>query len=179
MKKIELYLGRPKRKSGVFAYVDDEDYDRISMNDWYLMKFYHCDTDIKYARRYIPANKETGEKQKHVMMHREIMKVSDRDMVVDHIDHNGLNNQKSNIRICTHSDNMSYRRQLKKIGKSKYKGISMDKNNKTWNFTFIHDGIRYSQSGFKSELDAVKMYNKELVRVKGEFACINNIDNNG
>lgn len=171
-KKIQLYKGRPLRETEYFAIVDDEDFDRLSKHRWYVMEFYHCDTDIKYARRY---ERKKGGGQRHIMMHREIMNVSETHDVCDHIDHNGLNNSKSNLRICTHAENIGYRRKLSDSYGGKYKGVSKDEKNDAWKFVFKHDKIKYSESGFDTEIEAVMAYNKRLKEVKGEFAELNKI----
>ncbi len=105
MKQIFLYKTENRLivQSSVFAIVDDEDYERLSKNKWYIMKLYHCDTEILYARRYDGSVKD--ENYKAILMHREILNVHGREKKVDHKDGNGLNNQKQNLRICTHSDN--------------------------------------------------------------------------
>ena len=80
MKEIKLTQGK-------VALVDDEDFDMLNQYTWY---------GDKYAQTTI--------ERKSVQMHRLIMKTP-RWMVVDHIDHNGLNNQKSNLRNCSQSAN--------------------------------------------------------------------------
>lgn len=83
MKKIELSQGK-------FALVDDEDFEWLSQYKWYFHK--------GYARRSYRFAK-TG-KQRGVFMHRDILKLSKK-YHTDHIDGNGLNNQRSNLRACT------------------------------------------------------------------------------
>ncbi len=82
MKEIQLTQGK-------VALVDDADYEYLSQFKW------HCKKNNYVARDSL---------RKSIYMHREIMKPT-ADMVVDHIDGNGLNNQRSNLRICNKSQN--------------------------------------------------------------------------
>jgi hypothetical protein len=81
--------------SGLVAMVDDEDWDLIKGYNWYSVKM----RNTHYVRATIP--KSGGKK---VYLHRLIMGEPE-DMMVDHIDGNGLNDQKSNLRICTNAEN--------------------------------------------------------------------------
>jgi len=87
-------------------------------------------------------------------MHRLIMNAKDGESV-DHIDHNGLNNQKSNLRICTHQENLLNAQKMKgRLGKpttSKYKGVYWDKDHRKWRARIstkerkIHVGLFHSE----------------------------------
>ena len=93
-------------------------------------------------------------------------------MVVDHIDHDGLNNCKSNLRIATLSENRRNSRKAKDTS-SKYKGVSWHKNNKKWevkigfNYKKIHIGY------FNNIKEAAEAYNKKAKELFGEFAYLN------
>src|SRR5688572_22927599 len=102
----------PLFKSGV-ALIDDEDYELVSKHKWYLTK--------RYGKYY--AMKQDG----MVKMHRLILGVSDPKIWVDHADGNGLNNQRSNIRVATASQNNANRSAW---GESKYLGVH--KRGKKW-----------------------------------------------
>lgn len=97
MKEIKL-------KGNNVALVDDEDYDKISSYNWSVIT---CKT-TKYAKRYCGSGYINGRS-----MHRMIMQPPD-NLVVDHKDGNGLNNQKSNLRICTRGQNISNSSKLRK-----------------------------------------------------------------
>lgn len=95
MKKILLTQGK-------YAIVDDEDYDRLNQHTWYASK----KRSTWYSMRDIWNSKE--KKKIRISMHREIMNVPvfDGNNYIDHKNHNGLDNRKENLRICTNSDNM-------------------------------------------------------------------------
>jgi len=87
MKEIPLTKGK-------FALVDDEDYSWLSSKPWYA----RINKKTSYAQRHLPSHKGVIE------MHRMIMNPP-QNLEVDHIDGNGLNNQRSNLRIVTHRQN--------------------------------------------------------------------------
>jgi hypothetical protein len=86
MKEIAL---TGKIGSGKFVIVDDDDYEELNKYKWSMMRSRKTD----YARRL-----------KNVLMHRLISGASD-GFVVDHINGNGLDNRKENLRVCTVSQN--------------------------------------------------------------------------
>ena len=97
-KKIELSKGK-------CALVDNEDYERLMQYKWCASK-----TKIGY---YSIRKDYTSGKQKTILMHRIIMDCP-KGMIVDHINHNALDNRKENLRICTNSQNLMNQRVSKK-----------------------------------------------------------------
>ena len=101
--------------SNSWAMVDDEDFDRVyEFSSWYI----HKGRKTEYAH---------SSKDKYILMHRFIMGLEYRDgKQIDHIDGNGLNNQKSNLRIVTQTIN-NLNKQKQKYTTSKYKGVYWSK----------------------------------------------------
>ena len=154
MKNIELTQGH-------VALVDDEDYERVNQYLWQIKG----DGNNVCARGWI------GEKK--IYMHRFIMNLTHNDkQVIDHIDHDGLNNKKANLRICDQGNNMKNRLSVKNSS-SCYKGISWNKRDKIWNVAIKADGRRYYIGIFKCEIEAAKAYNKAALKHHGEFAKLN------
>lgn len=105
---------------GKFARVDDEDYTWLDSWKWY------CSSSGYAIRTVNDLAGIGGKKTRTIHMHREILRAEE--LVVDHIDGDPLNNQRSNLRTCTHSQNMWNRRH--QVGsKSKLKGVT--KNQKS------------------------------------------------
>lgn len=151
----EIQLNR-----GMTTMVDDEFYDSLSKHRWHVEKF----GNNFYASRNCP------EKRRVIKMHREILGAQS-GAIVDHIDGNGLNNQLSNLRICTHSENM--RNRLKDSG-SLAKGVSMSKSKKNPYFARIMvDGKQKSLGSFPTVQEAADAYDRAAVFYYGDFARTN------
>lgn len=136
-----------------FAFIDDEDEGIISHCKWYL----HIDTHNQYAKS-----------KSHEIMHRTIMNAKKGDFI-DHIDGNGLNNQKSNLRVCTHGQNLANRKVVKKQS-SKYLGVYKDK--RCWVAGCRKNGTLHRRWVSTEELAAIE-YNKMASKFHGEFARLN------
>ena len=105
-------------------------------------------------------------------MHRIVLNVLDVRCVVDHIDHNGLNNQKANLRICTHKENIIHSK--KRLGtSSKYKGVCFDKSRNRWKAEIKVQNKRIQLGRFLLETDAAIKYNEYALKYHGEFANLN------
>ena len=157
MKEIKLSQGK-------IARVDDDDYEILKSFTWHIH-------NKKYAATcfYIKETKGT----KSLFMHRMIMNPMD-GVQVDHIDHDGLNNQRSNLRLCSNSQNS------KNVGKrkntsSKYLGVSytINRGHKYIVAQIMCDYKKIKIGQFKSEEDAAKAYDKKAIELFGDYANIN------
>lgn len=146
---------------GYKCQVDDEDYKKLSEYKWY------------YHGGYAVRNHYNNGIQRTVIMHRTIMKVLLPKEEIDHIDHNGLNNQKNNLRVGTHRQNIINRPTTSKF--TIYKGLRFSTNvKKPWQARIvIENGVRMSLGYFKEEVDAAKAYDKAAKEHFGEFAHLN------
>jgi hypothetical protein len=169
-----------KLACGKIAQIDEED---IILFEGRRTWKAHFDGLNWYVRRFTFINK----KSKTIYLHREIMGVTDRKILIDHIDGNGLNNQKSNLRTCTHAQNRQNSRVNKSDKKSsKYKGITLIKYKvkcreggfeirKRWEARINHNKKRTYIGAFSTEIEAALAYNKKAIEYHGEFACLNEI----
>lgn len=87
-----------KEVKGLFVMVDDEDYDYLNQWNWSTT---NRKDNVKYVRRM----DYSGVKPRQILMHRLIMKLNDPSIFVDHKNHDTLDNRKTNLRICTRSQN--------------------------------------------------------------------------
>lgn len=110
-------------------------------------------------------------KNKTIIMHRLIMNTPT-GMDTDHKNHNTLNNQRYNLRVCTRFQNM-WNRLPEKGGTSKYKGVCWHKGHKKWVAQIILKNKHLHLGDFIDEVEAAKTYDCKAVELHGEFARIN------
>jgi len=152
---------------GLVAIVSPQDYDRLAKYSWYATK---CGRTF-YAQR--TARSALGRsRQYNVRMHREIMGVRN-DMLVDHQNHNGLDNRPSNLRIATLAENGFNRRKTSALCSSRFKGVSWDKKQNVWRVQGRLNGKQTIIGYFDNELDAAKAYDAWAVAAFGQFAALN------
>lgn len=145
---------------GAFAVVDDEDFAFLSQYSWYLIS-------RKYAARDV---RDDGTK-KTVYMHR-IVASAPNGMDVDHINRNQLDNRRSNLRVCTKSQNLA-NRPKQTNNKSGFKGVYYHKPLKKWTAQIAVAGRSIHLGVFKDPREAAMAYNKSAAEYHGEFAHIN------
>ena len=168
MNKIELTQGKS-------AIVDADDFDRVNEFKWQYNK-----KRTGYARRIQHIGMKDGKRiKKNIYMHRFIIGVEDSKVHVDHINHDTLDNRKSNLRLCTHVENMRNRK-IQKGGSSKYKGVYKYSDNRvkpfTAQITFNYKNIYLGY--FATEREAAIAYNKAALHYFGEFALLNDVSEN-
>ncbi len=149
---------------GKYALVDDADYDLLSRWDWYAW----WSGSVWYARR--------SHKGKKLYLHREILKAG-KDDVTDHVNHDGLDNRRCNIRVCTQLQN-ARNKPPRKNQSSKYKGVYWHKLAAKWTAQIAPSRCRKHLGVFEKEIDAAVAYDKAAEKYYGEFACLNFRGNN-
>ena len=126
-------------------------------------------TRTVYAVRQICLGKG---KTKAVHLHREIIGAPT-GMFVDHINHNGLDNRKANLRLATRLQNARNRPKTNKATSSQYKGVSYRRANGKWSATIFTDGRNVHLGYFETEIEAAKTYDKAAIERYGRFAALN------
>lgn len=148
--------------------VDEETYEWASKFKWFAIK------SQKNKRCYFTAGRQSSKllgKQQHILLHREILNAPT-GMMVDHINGNTLDNRKSNLRLCTNAENQRNRK--KTIGTiSQYKGVSWNKRKKKWQVQICYNRKCKHLGYFLDEKEAALRYNKEAIKLYGEFAKLN------
>jgi len=152
-----------------FAIVDKEDYERLKIFKW---RPRYC-SNSWYAVRC----RKVGEKKGNILvwMHNVILPPP-KGKMIDHRNHNGLNNRKSNLRIATRSENMQNRRKWKTPCSSVFKGVvhrNYHNRRKLWNGYISVNGRTICLGCFMTELEAAMAYDRAALKYHGEFACLN------
>lgn len=157
----EIYLTH-----GMAAIVDEADYDFLNRFLWFAMK--RGRTYYAYTKRRLPDGKRIN-----LVMHRVILDINDPRIVVDHKDHNGLNNTRANIRACTIKENFLNR---SAVGKSKYLGVDWQPKRRKWRARISIDGKRVTLGDFDTEIRAAMAYNDAAISLHKEFASLNTFE---
>lgn len=145
---------------GKVALVDDEDH--LTFNAERL-----CNTFYAVRQQTIKGYKF------NVRMHRVILNVQDSKQQVDHVDGNGLNNIRSNLRVCTASQNQQNRYSKLSNTTSKYKGVCWAKADRVW-VAYIKLQYKNLRIGsFNTEIEAAHAYDAKAIELFGEYAHTN------
>ena len=149
--------------------VEDEDYRAFNLWDY---KWY---PNISKSGTVYARAKKNG---KQVFLHRLIMGLENapRSDMVDHIDGNGLNNSRTNLRITDNSGNQHNRRKsLSAKYTSTYKGVKLCSNNKTnpWEAGINLSGKRKYLGCYRTQEEAALSYNKAAIEYFGDMAYLN------
>lgn len=151
---------------GKVAIVDAEDYNFLNLWKWRAQKGGRTYYAVRQFR--IP----NSNIRIYVSMHREIMKAPE-GIIVDHINCDALDNRKSNMRLCIHSENL--RSQRPHINKEvKYKGVSVHNNGKNPYAASIYvDGRQVYLGLYPTPEKAATIYDLAALKYFGEFALTN------
>lgn len=159
MKELTLYY----KDETFIVLVDDEDYDLVRQYNWFIKP---CD-HLHYAIRNM--RKENGG-YTTVPMHRLLMGMPPRNVFIDHVNGNGLDNQRSNLRECTPRENKMNSRPHYNTS-SKYKNVYFRKDikNNPWQVRIRVDGKLLSFGCYPTEEDAMLVANEAIAKYHGEF----------
>jgi hypothetical protein len=157
---IGEFAGKTLRQVGIITLADrmtvrcsPEDHAELNKYSWYKNGEYAHNPKIGLMHRYII---EKGIKQ-----------VIPKHHVVDHINRNGLDNTRENLRIVTRKQN-ACNRSKKKNTSSKYKGASYNKKRDEWKSFITIDGKLKHLGTFDNEMEAAEMYDRYLAYRKQE-----------
>jgi hypothetical protein len=211
VKKIQLWIG--DEISDECILVDDEDYEMIMeasrsytktgklrkrSGKWRL---FQPATNLKYGATYSGPHTDRSNGRNQVLVHRLIMG-SPEGMDVDHINGNGLDNRRKNLRVCTRSQN-AMNKKLRSDSTTGYKGVYKCKptvqrrkyvSKKTGEVTYHKSTNNYKNKPYKAMAaipgtsgrkksigyfataeEAAQAYNDYVIKEFGEFAYINEI----
>jgi hypothetical protein len=142
---------------GLHAIIDADDYEWLSQYKWYAGK----STVNTYARRH--SSKGV------VVMHRQIMNPP-KGMVVDHINGNGLDNRRCNLRICTPAENVRNRRKVA-CARSRFIGVFPRRNK--WHAVVTHQRKTHFVGSFDDDVEAARARDRLALKLHGQFARLN------
>lgn len=152
---VKIYL-----RNGYYCTIDKEDIDKIKGIHWLL--------NIQNGNNvYVQCN-VSGKRH----MHRVIMELEDPNLQIDHINGNGLDNRKSNLRICTKEQNAKNIR-FNKRNTSGFKGVHYRKDTNNWQARIKASSKNISLGSYLTSEEAAKAYDRAALQYHGEFANTN------
>lgn len=150
---------------GKFAVIDMCDADRVLARKWHVkIKTHAC-----YAYGYFPG---PDGKSSSIALHRFILDAPS-GVQVDHIDHDGLNNTRANLRLATPRENQWNKRACHH-GRSGYKGVHWVNKSSLWRARIHDEAGKLCHLGyFDSPTEAARVYDAAAKRMHGNFAYLN------
>lgn len=146
---------------GHFAIIDREDLPRVANHSWYTKE----SNRTCYAKSRVSG--------KLVSMHRFIFELSDPSKQVDHIDGNGLNNTRANLRLCNKNENAWNMRNDKSTTSSVYRGVSFNKRRQKWHARIKTFSKDFHIGFFTDETAAAVAWDAKAKELHREFAILN------
>lgn len=164
-------MARVSLGHGASAVVDDEDLRLVSPFPWHLLRSPR--PERSYARGWVL---EGGSRNK-VLMHRFILGITG-GLDVDHINGDGLDNRRENLRVCTRAENNANQRPVYKHGgdakrQSRYRGVCWQEDAHKWRARIKVDGRCIHLGLFCSEDEAARTYDVAAASAWGAFATTN------
>lgn len=144
--------------------VDDDDFEYLSQWKWFAK--WNASSRGFYACRSERRNGKSGT----VWMHRQIMQ-AEWPTRVDHVNRQGLDNRRSNLRLATAAQNNQNAR-LREDSTSGIRGVNWRKDSRKWRARIAVEGKKITIGLFDKIEDAKAAYAEAARKYHGEFACI-------
>jgi hypothetical protein len=165
---LRLEMAEIQLTQGQTAIIDDEDIALTRKYKWCVQK-------VKSGDYYAITNyRDENGKKARLYLHRLLMNPPE-GLVVDHKDGNTLDNRRSNLRVCTHSQNLAAGRITgKRKSYTQYRGVTYQPKGKRHWQASIKNGGKYKYLGvFDTELEAAHARDEAALELLGEFAVLN------
>lgn len=147
---------------GKVALVDDEDFDWLNQWKWCV---------LAVRSRFYAVRASYHPKREYIYLHREILSAP-KGMQVDHINHDGLDNRRNNLRLATNAEN-NQNKGLRPDNTSGFKGTTWDRSRNKWLAQVWVNGRHVHLGRFDELEEAALAYDKAALKYHGEFAKIN------
>jgi hypothetical protein len=161
---------------GYIVLVDDEDYERVMQYSWFPMVGKHT----VYAATSVRIPGRRSKRCTSWTMQRMLLGIGplEKGKIVDHIDSNGLNNQRTNLRLATRQQNTMNTVKMRSLAgeglSSQYKGVCRNANKRTkWTARITHNGQPIFLGSYADEEEAARAYDAAAREHFGEFAKLN------
>jgi len=158
VKEIEL-------SQGFVALVDDQDYEFLNQFSWSVHGSPRSKT--RYARR---GDRRADGRVIFVTMHRQIM-CPPKGVTVDHVNQDGLDNRKANLRYATSQQNSFNRTRVRT--KSPYRGVRLQTRGGGWQAHIRVDGHLKALGTYRTAEEAARVYDQNALKHQGSFAVLN------
>lgn len=149
---------------GKVAIIDEADFDRVSQYNWQAEL---ARSGIWYAKTRI---QDGCGRRKTVRLHQFILNANG--AVIDHVDHDGLNNTRANLRTVTKRENRQNSRK-RTPGLSSFKGVTWKSSHNKWNARITIEGKTKHLGYFDSEIEAATAYDAAARQHFQSFAHTN------
>ena len=159
-------------KDGKETLVDAYVYaDRVRHYRWYLRQSSTCEDLF-----YVGSSRKADGSQKTILLHRLVLGIEDghRNVAVDHINRNGLDNRLENLRLCSNAENQLNTR-ARRGSVSRYKGVTWSKRIEKWGADIQTNGRKIFLGRYSDEHAAAVVHNIAAAFYHGEFANLNRI----
>ena len=176
MSKAREFIIENRKGDQFTVLLDEADYFQFVENDRYKWWIRKVSTRLWVDSSYgFYAMGWDRHAKKQVALHR-VMLDAPKGMVVDHINRNGLDNRRSNLRLCTHKENMQNRRANSK-NSTGYKGVRLTKSGKKYIARVCQklDGktVEHYLGTYDTPEEAARAYDAKAIELFGEYASLN------
>lgn len=163
--RVEGKIAYIQLTKGYEAMIDAADLPLVSANKWFAQEAYYGDGSVRavYALRQI----RIKGKLTPIRLHRVITDARD-GLEVDHINGDGLDNRRSNLRVCTKAQNQQNAR-IRRDNTSGYKGVIWYKRYAKWSAHIRSNGKLQNLGYFRCPTAAAVAYAKASATLRGEF----------
>lgn len=140
--------------TGGEALIDDQDVELVSRHRWWQSS----NPEYRYA-----------ESDDGLLMHRLILGVTETAVHVDHVNHDGLDNRRVNLRLCNHTQNQGNARR-RRDNSSGFRGVSWSRQSGKYKAQIRDNKVKTYLGSYATAEEAALAYDVAARRIFGEFA---------